>query len=226
VDSSNLEMLTPEKAELVGALTGDKGVFKKTHRYGYYNGYDLSRYHRYQIWICLGKDKDWGSHISDLIFQGYGLRGSVCYDRNEWRFHSSSTRVFKELSSYYDPSWNARKWRINTELLGSSGEVRRRFARGYFDADGYPYFSKSRKKVLVQINSVNKNGLNGMRHLLLSLGYRPGLYRRYKKRDVWEVTIQRKSEVIRFSREIGFSIRRKQQKLRRMLRSKWPDCVE
>jgi hypothetical protein len=222
----NSVSLTPEKAELVGALTGDKGVFKKTRRYGYYNGYDLSRYHRYQISICLGKDRDWGSHISNLIFRGYGLRGSICYDKNEWRFHSSSTRVFKELSRYYDPSWNARKWRINAELLGSSAEIRRRFARGYFDADGYPYLNKSRKKVLVQINSVNNAGLTDMRELLRSLGYNPGLYRRYKNRDVWEVTIQRKSELIRFLDEIGFSIKRKQQKLRRMLRSKWPGCVE
>jgi hypothetical protein len=219
-------LLTPENAELIGALTGDKGVFKRTRRYGFYNGYDLSRYHRYQISICLGKDKSWGTHISDLIFQGYRLRGSICYDRNEWRFHSSSTRVFKELSRYYDPSWNARKWRINPELLGSSAEVRRRFARGYFDADGYPYFSKSRKKVLVQINSVNLKGLTDMRHLLRSLDYHPGLYRRYKKRNVWEVTIQRKSEVIRFLGEIGFSIRRKQQKLIRMMRSRWPECLE
>jgi intein/homing endonuclease len=219
-------LLTPEKAELVGALTGDKGVFKKTRRYGYYRGYDLSRYHRYQISICLGKDRDWSSHISDLIFRGYGLHGSVCYDKNEWRFHSSSTRVFKELSQYYDPGWNARKWRISAEISGSPARVRRGFARGYFDADGYPYFSKSRKKVLVQINSVNKRGLTDMRELLQSLGYNPGLYRRYKNRDVWEVTIQRKSEVIRFLNEIGFSIRRKQQKLRSMLRSKWPGCVE
>jgi intein/homing endonuclease len=226
VDSPDSSRLPLETAELVGALTGDKGVFKKTKRYGFYRGYDLSKYHRYQISICLGKDKDWGRHISDLIFRSYGLRGSICYDKNEWRFHSSSTRVFKDLSMYYNPDWNARRWRINPALLSSSTEIRRRFARGYFDADGYPYFSRARDKVFVQINSVNRNGLEDMRVLLRSLGYNPGLYRRYKKRDVWEVTIQRKSEVIRFYDEIGFSIMRKQEKLRRMLRRKWPECVE
>jgi len=226
VDSPDSTRLNSETAELVGALTGDKGVFKRTRRYGFYHGYDLSKYHRYQISICLGKDRDWGQHISDLIFRNYGLRGSICYDKNEWRFHSSSTRVFKDLSSYYDPTWNARKWRINPAVLNSAAPIRRSFARGYFDADGYPYFSKSRDKVFVQINSVNKKGLEDMRELLRSLGYNPGLYRRYKKREVWEVTIQRKSEVIRFYSEIGFSIRRKQGKLRRMLRSKWSGCLE
>jgi len=133
--------LTEERAELVGALTGDKGVFKKTRRYGCYRGYDLSKYHPLPDFDLSRKDKDWGLHISDLIFRGYGLRGSVCYDKNEWRFHSSSTRVLKDLSSYYDPNWNARRWRINPALLDSSVEIRRKFARGYFDADGYPYFS-------------------------------------------------------------------------------------
>jgi len=217
---------TPDNAELLGALTGDKGIFKKTRRYGFYNGYDLSKYHRYQISICLGKDKDWGSHISDLIFRGYGLHGSVCREEREWRFHSSSTRVFKDLSRYYDPTWNARKWRISPVLLRSPTDIRRRFARGYFDADGYPYYNKSRDKVLVQINSVNRNGLTDMRELLRSLGYNPGLYKRYKNRSVWEITIQRKSEVIRFANDIGFSIQRKQEKLRNMLRSKWPGCLE
>jgi intein-encoded DNA endonuclease-like protein len=111
-------------------------------------------------------------------------------------------------------------------MLEASRECRVAFARGYFDADGYPYFSKSRNSVFVQINSVNYLGLTDMRNLLRSLGYHPGLYKRYKKRQVWEVTIQRKPEVIRFADEIGFSIKRKQAKLRKMLLSKWPGCVE
>jgi hypothetical protein len=39
-DSPNSAALTPETAELVGALTGDKGVFKKTRRYRYDEGND------------------------------------------------------------------------------------------------------------------------------------------------------------------------------------------
>jgi len=71
--------------------------------------------------------------------------------------------------------------------------------------------------VLVQVNSVNKNGLLDMRRLLQSLQFNPGLYRRYRTRDVWELTIQRKSEVFRFLNEIGFSIMRKQTRLKQML---------
>jgi len=210
-------LLSAESAEILGALIGDKGTLKRTRRYGSYKGYDLSKYHRYLVSICLGKDEEWGHHISDLMFRSYGLRGSTYYDVDEWRFLSNSTRVFKELSLYYYPEWRARTWRIHASLFGAPTKVRKSLVRGYFDADGYPRYSKARRMVLVQVNSVNKNGLLDMRRLLQSLQFNPGLYRRYRTRDVWELTIQRKSEVFRFLNEIGFSIMRKQTRLKQML---------
>jgi len=138
-------------------------------------------------------------------------------------FYTTSARQFKNLSKYYLPSWNTRKWRVSLAIRSSSTDVRRRFVRGYFDADGYPYFHKARNRVVVKVNSVNNRGLKDVRGLLERLGYHPGLYTRYKGRAVWEVTIQRKKEVFRFFDEIGFSIARKQNKLLKMLKQKWPD---
>lgn len=204
----------------MGALIGDKGIIKKTKRYGHYKGYDLSKYHRYVITVCLGNDFEWGRHISDLIFRTYRLRGSVYHDGREWVFTSSSSRIFSDLSQYYKPVWNARTWRIAPILFRSSPQIRHSLIRGYFDADGYPHFSEARRQVLVQANSVNKNGLTDMRRLLWSIGYNPGLYKRYKNRDVWELSIIRKSEVLRFFKQISFSIERKQRKLEHMLRRK------
>jgi hypothetical protein len=215
---SSRGLLTAESAEILGAIIGDKGTFKRTRRYGFYKGYDLSKYHRYVMSICLGNDKGWGYHISDLMFRRFGLRGSTCYDGEEWRFFSSSTRVFKELSLYYNPEWGARSWRISDDVFKSSSNVKKSLIRGYFDADGYPRYSKARRRVLVQVNSVNRNGLLDMRRLLQSLRYHPGLYRRYRTRDVWELVTQRDAEIVRFFNEIGFSIERKQTKLKRMLK--------
>lgn len=59
-------------------------------------------------------------------------------------------------------------------------------------------------------------------HLLQCIDFHPGLYRRYKERRVWELTILRKHEVFRFANEIGFSIERKQEKLLTMLKRTWP----
>lgn len=218
--------LTPRKAEFLGALTGDRGAFKKTHSYGHYKGYDASKWVRYVTKVCVGIDKDWGIHLSNLIYREYGINGSIYWDRNEWRLESSSARLFMDLSNYYQQEWNARCWRISPAIFKSALEARRAFVRGYFDADGYPYFSKARNRVFVQVNAVNHSGLTGVKRLLESTGFHPGLYRRYKKRDVWELTIYRKQEVIRFSTEIKFSIKRKQAKLGRMLRDRWPNEFE
>jgi intein/homing endonuclease len=219
------EGLSAAKAELLGALTGDRGAFKKTHSYGHYKGYDATKWVRYVTKVCVGLDKEWGFHLSDLVFHEYGLHGSVYWDRNEWRFASSSARLFRGLACYYEPAWNARCWRISPVLFESPIEVRQAFIRGYFDADGYPYFNKARNKVLVQVNSVNYSGLSDAKNLFESLDYHPGLYRRYKVRNVWELTIHRKNEIMRFLNEIGFSIERKQAKLRKMLKVRWPESI-
>jgi len=212
--------LTPEKAELVGALMGDKGTFKQQQRHGFYHGYDLSRYTRCTISICLGKDKTWGEHMGRLMMDSYGTHGSTYLDGNEWRFWSSSTIAFHDLSQYYDPSWNCHLWRVTRPILEAPPVVKERVARGYFDADGYPNFSKARNQVSVKATSVNKQGVDSMKQLLVTIGYRPGVYRRYNDMDVWELCIGRADDVIRFYNRIGFSIKRKQQKLRRFLLKK------
>ncbi len=217
--------LTPGRAELLGAMTGDKRVFKQTHGYGFYKGYDLSKYTRYITSICLGADKEWGKRLSGIAFKEFGIRGSIYWDRDEWFLFTSSARLFRGLSPYYSPEWNARKWRVSPAILASSLEARCRFVKGYFDADGYPYFNKSRNKILVQVNSVNNRGLMDVRQLLESMDFHPGLYKRYRDKAVWEVTIQRKQEIVRFSREIGFSIARKQKRLLRMINRKWPGLI-
>jgi len=63
--------LTAEKAEILGALFGDKSLFGIYPRYRHYKGYDYSRYKQGIVRICLGKDKEWGTHLSDLTFETY-----------------------------------------------------------------------------------------------------------------------------------------------------------
>lgn len=121
------------------------------------------------------------------------------------------------MTLYYKPEWNARTWRLSPEIFESSPRAKKSLVRGYFDADGYPYYNEARRQVLIQVNSVNLRGLQDMRRLLCSLGYHPGLYKRYKAKDVWEITIHRNAEVVRFYDEIGFSINRKQSRLKGMI---------
>jgi hypothetical protein len=55
--------LTPEKAEIIGALFGDKSLFGIYPRYGKYKGYDYSRYKQGIVRISLGRMRN-GASIS------------------------------------------------------------------------------------------------------------------------------------------------------------------
>ena len=212
--------LTAEKGELVGALMGDKGTFKVQRRHGFYGGYDLSKYTRCAMSVCLGKDKDWGDHLASLLFKSYGVRGSTYLDGHEWRFWSSSTRAFQDLSEYYKPEWNCHSWCVTEPIFSAMPDAKEGVVRGYFDADGYPHFSKARNQVSLKATSTNRLGVESMKKLLATIGYNAGVYRRYSNSEVWELCIARQQDVLRFYVQIGFSIRRKQARLAAMLARK------
>jgi hypothetical protein len=196
---------------------GDKGTFKVQQRHGFYHGYDLSKYTRCAMSICLGRDREWGAHLAALLMSSYGAHGSTYLDGREWRFWSSSSKAFHDLSQYYHPNWNCHLWRVTKLIFEASPIIKEGVVRGYFDADGYPNFSKARQRVSLKATSVNKLGVQSMKELLKTIGYSPGVYRRYKDAEVWELCIARKDDIVRFYRRIGFSINRKHQKLKDMM---------
>jgi len=213
-------MITEAKAEVLGALIGDKKLFKKSHRYGHYHGYDLSRYYKCVTSICLGADRDWGYHLSRLILGEYGVRGSIFFSQNEWVFECSSTRLFEDLTQFYEHGWRARTWRLKEIIFDSPEAVRERLVRGYFDADGTPYYNEMRNRLIVRATSVNLAGLQDMKRLLISLGIHPGIYRKASDESSWELDIARLSDLESFRSRIGFSITRKRAKLEEAMRTR------
>jgi hypothetical protein len=165
-------------------------------------------------------DREWGTHLAGLLMRSYGVHGSTYHDGHEWRLWCSSSRAFRDLSNYYQPEWNCRRWIVGPAFFEGSFEVKQGVVRGYFNADGYPNFSRARQQVSLLATSVNYNGLVSMKDLLGAIGYTAGVYRRYKGEKIWELRINRQNDVVRFYREIGFSIERKQEKLAAMLAQK------
>jgi intein/homing endonuclease len=196
--------LTPEKAEIIGALLGDKVRFGFFKRYG---NWTKSKKPRGILEICLGSNAQWGEHLSDLAFRAYGLRGSTYplkkpYPRQpEWRFSISSPRVVKDLLPYFDPAWRAATWRIVPAILESPKTSIRALLRGYMDADGFVHKSSTRG---VRVESVNENGINDVLVLFGKLGIEGRIYRR-KSKKVWALQISRKRNISRYRKLVGFS---------------------
>ncbi len=213
----SLGVLTPEKGELVGALMGDKGTFRELKRYVKGRGSKQATYKRCVMSLCLGKDRYWGDHLAKLLMKSYGIHGTTYFDGREWLFWVNSPRVFRDLSTYYSPDWNCYLWRVTEPIFEASPRVKEMVIRGYLDADGYPNFSKARNQVSLKVTSANRLGVESMKELLLTIGYRAGVYRRYRDNRAWELCVARQADVVRFYDEIGFTIERKQDSLKSML---------
>jgi len=82
-------------------MLGDKRRFIVRRRYGVYRGIDQSRYLRGSLEISLGKDVEWGRHLSCLVRRAYGISGSIYRSKGEWDLEVSSMRVVLDLSRYF-----------------------------------------------------------------------------------------------------------------------------
>jgi len=203
--------LTPEKAEIIGALIGDKT------RFGFFK--------RYRKWkrrnplrgiceICLGPSPEWGKHLSELTFKAYGLRGSTYAVRKppprktEWRFAVSSTRVVRDLGAYLNIGCNARNWIILPDMMKASMDSIGALLRGYMDADGFVHSSNTKG---VRVHSVNQEGLRQVSELFANLGIGSRTYPLAHK--VWALQISRKENVLKYREMVGFSLPHKKRAL-------------
>ena len=100
-DSYTSVVPSVEKSEILGAMLGDKRRFAIRKRYGVYRRIDQARYLRGSLEISLGKDMEWGRHLSRLVGRAYGISGSIYRSKREWNLEVSSKRVVLDLSKYY-----------------------------------------------------------------------------------------------------------------------------
>jgi hypothetical protein len=204
--------LTPEKAEIVGAMLGDKIRFGFFKRYG---SWTRSKKPRGILEICLGSNGAWGKHLSDLTFRAYGLRGctygvkKIPPRKTEWRFTISSPRVVQDLLPYFDPVWRSRTWQVASAFFEAQNKIVEGLLRGYMDADGFVHTSNTRG---VRVESVNKNGLLDIQVLFAKLGIESTIYPR-RSRRAWTLQISRKYNVSSYRRLVGFSLNHKAQAL-------------
>ena len=217
--------LTPEKAEIIGALIGDKtrfGFFKRYRKWKRRNPL------RGVFEICLGTNPEWGSHLSALTLKAYGLRGCTYAlrkpppRRTEWRFTVSSSRAVRDLSAYLNIGCNARTWRISAALMDASTQTVSGLLRGYMDADGFVHSSNTRG---VRVHSVNEAGLRQVSELFSKLEISSRMYL-IRTTQVWALQITRQENVLRYRQLVGFSLAHKKRALDSICRRYRPLLVE
>ena len=120
-----------------------------------------------------------------------------------------SKLVVEDLLKYAS-SYKTFEWEVPQEILSASKELQAQFVKGFADSEG-SVKNRHRNRELT-LCSGNFEGLEGIRQILLSTF---GINSHYTKRktSVFVITISDYCSLETFQNEIGFIIKRKQEKL-------------
>lgn len=186
--------LSSEKAYILGVLCGD----------GHINPSSI----RFEIKF----DEEFIKRFSQCFDMVYGLYFPYKYykKRDSFVLYVSSEIICEDLLKY--GKFGTLEWKVPEEILNCNDEkIISNFLRGIYDSEG------SVAKSAVTISSVSKKGIKGISYLLKKLGIKNKI-RLYRKK-YYTLYIFRKERFKIYREKIGFTIKRKQERLNEMLKN-------
>ncbi len=136
----------------------------------------------------------------DTFSQIYSKVPTIREEINHFSVNINSKVVashLKELSTFGTLNWEIPKF------IFESRECKIEFIRAFYDCEGY--VGKNR----IDVQSVNKSGIEEIKFLLASLGVSSNLYMYVRKNENWNtnyiLVISEKENIIKFARLIGFN---------------------
>jgi len=200
-------LLTLEKAYVFGTLCGDGWMSK------------------HQIGLDV-TDKDFAEFFSKCLQKVYGLNCSIKrkkkvggYKKNGKEFIEivlCSKKAKEDLLEYdiTKKGFKTSTWRVPVEIKSAKKNVKSMFIRGFFDSEGGVYGRT------IQSVSSNKKGLLDVLELLISLNIKSKLYEQKREgRNLYRIEICSRPNQAKYFRLIGFSIKRKQDRLINLLKN-------
>jgi len=192
--TTNYQDLIPEKAYVLSVISGD----------GYID--------RLCIKFEIRKDEEFIKEFSRCLEKIYGLKYNYTYrkKKNTFLLNVSSMLISKDLLRY--GNFRTFSWNVPQEILNSDNkEIISSYLRGIYDSEG------TVGKYYVSITSASCNGLVGISKLLKKLGIKS----RLKKSKYSTLYISKKMNLELFKDFVGFTIKRKMQKLEETYKLGW-----
>lgn len=181
-------LLTPEKAYLLAVLAGDGHINPKN------------------IQLEIKKDIEFTEEFSRCLKEVYGFDYKVHYyvKRDTYRVYAASRIICKDLLEIGD--FRTYSWRV-PELIENTKdlEITSSYIKGMFDSEG------SVSKYRISMVSVSKEGIHGIQKLLLKLGISSKISLLRKK--YYSLVISRKENLKQYKEKIGFTIKRKHERI-------------
>jgi len=200
--------LTEEKAYILGVLAGD-GYFS----YG-------SKRRKYPGTIGLSAtDKEFVDEFAGCLRHVYGLepsrftKGKKAHNRKLSHVAEIySVEVAKDMFSY-GVNFGSKSWMVPETIKEAPSEIKRSYLRGFFDSEGTVYFREDGDRYIAAF-STNLEGLKEIGKLLTDIEIE------YKiSQEVWyyKIKISKRGNLRKFAELVGFTIKRKMQKLEQAL---------
>lgn len=197
----NLLEISPELAYIIGVLQGDGYVHKNylsletaDKDFGEYFCLQIEKWTGYKPLIATGKTR----HTMKIDNKKY-----IC--RKTYRVFLCGRRFTEFLLENFIFKTNV--WRVPKQIFNGSKEIKTAYIRGIFDSEGYVGIHKNNCRIT--ISSQNINALKQIKDLLRTLNFTSVIYP-LKKRELFSLEIKKVHEIVRFYKEIGTSIKRKQ----------------
>jgi len=211
IPKDGYEKLTAEKAYVLGVLCGDGSLHIGEKNYQYV----------VQLNSLQSCDKDFAEAFADAIEATYGLKCTVAKTIGYgWggRRKCLNVRIYSKIVTLdlvrYDPSGGGFKtatWRVPKEIFYSGLSIKAAFIRGFADSEG----SVSKSQNIISLYSSNLAGLYDILKLLQDLGINGKVY---SSKRAFVLNIRGIDNLKRFKETVNFTIKRKKENLKHLLR--------
>jgi len=219
----NYKVLTPDRAYILGVMCGDGCLFTTTAEKKCWT------YRLYAVNLAV-KDLDFAQEFSRCLNSVYGLTIKIgLQKRNDknpnhsdiWVASTKRKAIFEDLSKY---KFGTKSWEVPKEIVSSKdARIIGSFLRGFFDSEGSVSFGK--RSSMLSVCSTNVSGLETVRTLLLRLGLKVSEVKLNKRNELksnhnecFYLHITHRNNYILFLQKVGFSIKRKEDRLKQCLR--------
>lgn len=211
--------LTPERAYIIGVMCGDGCLFSTLVRKKQWV------YRQYAVNLAV-RDLDFAQEFARCLNAVYGLTINIGFQKRKdknpkcsdiWVASSKRKAIFQDLAQY---RFGVRTWEVPQEILDIEDErIIGAFLRGYFDSEGS--VSVGKRGAAIMASSTNRAGLECVKELLMTLGIGVSEIKEDTRADrnkCFYLYITHRNNYRLFLQKVGFSIKRKEERLNQYLR--------
>jgi len=204
--------LTISRAYLLGVMCGDGCVFSGIENKGKWF------FKSYIVHLSV-KDRDFLDEFIKHFINVYGFSPKIYYrDRknkkwsNIWVARVKRKLVYEDLARY---NFGGNKWKVPNEVINSKEEIVCSFLKGFYDSEGS--FIIGSRGASLSIYSTSKKGIEEVKRLTEGIGIKVSEIkidsRPFRKNECYYFFITDRKSFRAFLNKMGFSIKRKQDRV-------------